>query len=306
MKLNPPKTLKEIAELLNIPFKGNAAMQITGLNEIHMVEPGDIVFVDHPKYYDKALQSLASVVIINDDNVTCPEGKGLLISKEPFTDFNHLIRHFSPFHFSNQLIGENVAIGKSSKIHPTVVIGNNVKIGENCIIHPNVTIYDNTTIGNNVIIHANSVIGANAFYYKKRPDQLERLETCGEVVIEDFVEIGSLTTIDRGVTGVTKIGAHTKIDNHVQVGHDTQIGKKCIIAAHVGIAGCSVIEDEVTLWGQVGIPSGIVIGKGAVILAQSGVSKSLEGGKTYFGSPADEIKKKYREIAALKMILKNK
>jgi UDP-3-O-[3-hydroxymyristoyl] glucosamine N-acyltransferase len=122
------------------------------------------------------------------------------------------------------------------------------------------------------------------------------------VVIENDVEIGTNCTIDRGVTASTTIGAGTKIDNLVQIGHDTVIGKKCLFASQVGIAGCVVIEDEVTLWGQVGVISGITIGAKAIVYAQSGVAKSLEGGKTYFGSPADEARRKYREMAALRAL----
>ena len=141
-----------------------------------------------------------------------------------------------------------------------------------------------------------------AFYYKNRPEGFDKLLSGGNVVIEDYVDIGAGCTIDRGVTGSTTIGRGSKLDNQIQVGHDTVIGKKCLIASHVGIAGCCIIEDEVTLWGQVGITSGATIGKKAVILAQSGISKSLEGGKTYFGYPAEEAREKLKQIASIKRI----
>ena len=181
-------------------------------------------------------------------------------------------------------------------------LGNNVVVGDNCIIHPNVTIYDNCSIGNNVIIHAGTILGADAFYYKNRPSGYDKLVSVGSVIIEDDVEIGASCTIDKGVTAATTIGKGTKIDNLVQVAHDTIIGKKCLIASQTAIAGCTVIEDEVVIWGQVGIVSGIRIGKGAVLLAKSGVSKDLEGGKTYYGVPCEEVRKKYREMAALKAL----
>ena len=158
-------------------------------------------------------------------------------------------------------------------------------------------------IGNNVTIHAGTVLGADAFYYKKRPEGFDKLKSGGRVVIEDEVDLGALCTIDRGVTGDTTIGRGTKIDNQVHVGHDTVIGKKCLIASQTGIAGCVVIEDEVTIWGQVGMTSGITIGTKAVILAQSGISKSLEGGQTYFGYPAEEARKKYKEMGALRQLI---
>ena len=172
-----------------------------------------------------------------------------------------------------------------------------MRLGRDCIIHPNVVIYERATIGDRVIIHANAVIGADPFYYKKRPSGYDKMQPCGNVVIEDDVEIGALSTIDRGVSADTRIGRGTKMDNHVQVGHDTLIGPNCLFAAHVAIAGACVIEEGVTLWGQVGIPSKLRVGKGAVILGQSGILSSVEGGKTYLGSPAREAKQMMREIA---------
>ena len=292
-------TLKDIAQLLKAEFAGDENLAVTGINEIHVVEPGDIVFVDHPKYYDKALQSAATTVIINN-KVDCPEGKGLIFSDDPFRDFNFLINFFSPFDFNTSIVSDSVEIGSNCQIHSTAVLGNNVKIGNNCIIHPNVTIGDNCIIGDHVIIQANAVIGGHAFYYKNRGTHMERLNSGGRAIIEDFVEIGANSCVDKGVTGDTIIGKHTKIDNLVQVGHDTVVGEMCIIAAQVGIAGCSVIENNVTIWGQVGIPSDITIGEKAVILAQSGITKSLEGGKTYFGSPAGEARAKMKELALIK------
>lgn len=297
----PPKTLESVAKLLNCDFIGNPNHSITGINEIHMVDYGDIVFVDHPKYYDKALNSKATTVIINQ-KVACPEGKGLIFSEDPFRDFNFLINFFSPFEFNKSLVAESVEIGKNCQIHSTVTLGNNVKIGDNCLLFPNVVIYDNCIIGNNVIIQANSVIGGHAFYYKNRGNHRERLNSGGNVIIHDNVEIGVCTTIDKGVTSATTIGAHTKIDNHVQVGHDTIIGEMCIIASQVGIAGCSVIGNNVTLWGQAGIPSDITIGDNVVVQAQSGITKDLETGKSYFGSPAEETRKKLKELAFMRQL----
>lgn len=301
MKFNPSQTLESIAQILNCEYIGNAEFPVLGMNEIHVVEPGDIVFVDHPKYYDKALKSAATIVLINKQ-VECPEGKALLISDDPFRDFNKLTIHFNPFIASKESISPSAEIGEATVIQPNVFIGNYVKIGKNCLIHPNVTIYDNTIIGDHVTIHAGTVLGSDAFYYKNRPEGFDKLISGGRVVIEDFVDLGAGCTIDKGVTGDTTIGRGTKIDNQVHIGHDTVIGKKCLIASQTGIAGCVVIEDEVTLWGQVGVTSGITIGKKAVISAQSGVSKSLEGGKSYFGTPADDFRSKYKEIASIRLI----
>lgn len=301
MKFSKPYTLEEIASILSCTFIGNANFPVLGMNEIHVVEPGDIVFVDHPKYYDKALESKATVVLINKE-VVCPEGKALLVSDDPFRDFNILTRHFRPFQQSHSAIAPTAKIGEGTVIQPNCFIGNNVSIGKDCLIHANVIIYDNTVIGNNVVIHSGTVLGADAFYYKKRPEGFDQLLSGGRVVIEDNVGIGALCTIDKGVTGDTTIGSGTKIDNQVHVGHDTFIGKKCLIAAQTGIAGCVIIEDEVTLWGQVGTTSGITIGKKAIVLGQTGVTKSIEGEKTYFGSPVDESRAKFKEFAYIKKI----
>jgi UDP-3-O-[3-hydroxymyristoyl] glucosamine N-acyltransferase len=298
-------TLKEVSQIINCQYIGNENFPVNGINEIHVVREGDIVFVDHPKYYDKALNSAATVVLINK-KVDCPEGKALLISDDPFRDFNKLTIYFNPFIASKIRISETSIIGEGTVIQPNVFLGNHVKIGNNCMIHPNVSIYDNTIIGNNVTIHANTVLGADAFYYKKRETGFDKLISCGRVVIEDNVDLGASCTIDRGVTGDTTIKEGTKIDNQVHVGHDTIIGKKCLIASQTGIAGCVIIEDEVTIWGQVGTNSGITIGKGAIILGQTGVTKSVAGEKTYFGTPIAESREKLKEMASIRLFLKDR
>ncbi|MEC4113799.1 UDP-3-O-(3-hydroxymyristoyl)glucosamine N-acyltransferase [Myroides pelagicus] len=301
MRFAKVQDLQIIADIIGAKFVGDASFPVYGMNEIHVVQEGEIVFVDHPKYYDKALSSNASIVLINKE-VDCPEGKALLISDDPFRDFNKLSRFFNPFKPATALVAKDAIIGKGTIVQPNVFIGNNVVIGENCLIHPNVVIYDGTIIGNNVVIHAGTILGADAFYYKKRPEGFDPLVSCGRVVIEDNVGIGAACTIDRGVTGDTTIKEGSKIDNQVHIGHDTIIGVRCLIAAQCGIAGCVVIEDEVTLWGQVGTTSGITIGAKAVVLAQSGVSKSLQSGRVYFGYPAEESREKLKQIASVKRI----
>lgn len=300
MKFTTPQTLKGIAELLNVAFVGNPDFPVLGMNEIHVVEKGDIVFVDHPKYYEKALQSNATTVLINKE-VECPAGKSLLISDDPFRDFNTLTKHFNPFIAATASISTSALIGENTVIQPNVFIGNNVKIGKNCVIHSNVSIYDNCIIGDNVTIHANSVLGSDGFYYKNRPEGFDKLISGGRVVLENNVDLGASCTIDKGVTGDTTIGEGCKLDNQVHVGHDTLIGKKCLIAAQTGIAGCTVIEDEVTIWGQVGIISGLHIEKGTVIMAQTGVTKSLKKG-IYYGTPVKEYRQTLRESVYLSQV----
>jgi len=295
-------TLREIAGLIGAKFDGDANFPVTGINEIHMVGPGDMTFVDHPKYYDKALNSKATTILINKE-VARPEGKALIISDDPFRDYVYLAKHFKPFEACNSSISPTSEIGEGTVIQPGAFIGNHVKIGKNCLIHSNVSIYDYSVIGNEVIIHANSVIGADAYYFQKKPAGFRKLESCGRVVIKDRVEIGALCSVDKGVSGDTIIDEGTKFDNHVQVGHDTYIGRNCLIGAYCAIAGVTRIEDDVILWAGVLVNKDLVIGKGAVLLAGSGTERSLEGGKTYWGIPAIEARKKWKEIATIKQLV---
>ncbi len=301
MKFETPLSLKELAGIIHAEFVGKPDFKITGMNEIHMVETGDLTFVDHPKYYSKALNSAATTILINK-KVDCPKGKALLISEDPFTDYVGLAKKFRPFVPASKTISESAEIGTGTQIQPNAFVGNNVKIGKNCIIHSNVSIYDHSVIGNNVIIHANSVIGADAYYFQRRADGYHKMESCGRVIIEDRVEIGALCSIDKGVSGDTIISEGTKMDNHCQVGHDTYIGKNCLIGSQAAIAGVTRIEDDVILWGKIAVNKDLVIGKGAVILATSNVGKSLEGGKTYFGSPAIEARQAWKELAAIRKL----
>ena len=301
MKLNPPLPLSHLAKMIAASIKGNGTALVSGINEIHNVDAGDLTFVDHPKYYDKALGSSATYIIINKD-VDVPNGKALLISDDPFRDYVFLCRYFMPFEASRQDIHPTVIIGKDTILQPNVSIGPYTVIGNNCIIHSGVVIYDHCSIGNNVIIHANTVIGSDAFYFKKRTDHYDKMHSCGRVVIHDHVEIGASCTIDRGVSSETIIGKGTKMDNQIHIGHDTVIGANCLFAAQVGIAGCVIVEDNVILWGQVGVQKDLTIGAGAVVLGQSGIPKSLAGGKTYFGSPTQDAREKMKELALLKRL----
>lgn len=301
MKFSKTYRLSQIADLIQCKYIGSPDFPVTGMNEIHVVTPGDIVFVDHPKYYDKALNSDATIVLINKE-VDAPPGKALLISDDPFRDFNKLTLHFRPFSASAKAISTTATIGEGTYLQPNVFVGNHVQIGENCVIHSNVTINDNTIIGDNVIIHNGTVLGADAFYYKRRESGYDKLLSNGRVVIEDQVEIGALCTIDKGVSGDTTIGMGSKLDNQVHIGHDTVLGKHVLIASQTGISGCVVVEDNVKIWGQVGVRSDVRIGAGAEIMAQSGVSKDVAPGDVLFGTPASNAKEKFRELAASRML----
>jgi len=301
MKFSKNYSLQEIATLLACEFIGDKDFQICGMNEIHVVEAGDIVFVDHEKYYDKALNSAATTILINK-KVSCPQNKSLLISDDPFRDFNKLTLYFQPFIPSHSAISQSAIIGEGTVIQPNCFIGHDVTIGKNCVIHSNVSIYDKITIGDNVVIHAGTVIGADAFYYQKKVEEYEQLHSGGSVIIENNVHIGAMCSIDKGVTKNTVIGTGTKLDNQVHVGHDTIIGNNCLIAAQTGISGCVIIEDEVTIWGQVGIVSKVTIGQRAMVMSQTAVTRSIVGNKKYYGTPVQELKIKLKQVAYTKKL----
>lgn len=297
MTFNQPQTLKTIAEIIGAQMIGDDHFPVLGTNEIHRVKSGEIVFVNHPKYYDKALNSEATIILI-DKEVDCPPGKALLVSDDPFRDFNKINTHFTKiYNFTDEL--HEVEVGEGTKIHSSAVLGNDIKIGKNCHIFPNVVIGDRTIIGDNVIIQSGTVLGGDAFYYRKLDGNFDRLISVGNLIIENNVEIGNNCTIDRGVTDSTIIGEGSILDNQIQIGHDTIIGKKCLIASQTGIAGCCIIEDEVTIWGQVGMASGVRVESGTVLLAKCGVNRDLKKG-TYFGLIAEEFKQFLRKEIKVK------
>ena len=304
MRFPSPIELQWLADFLGAELTGDKNGRATGINEIHKVEHGDLVFVDHPKYYDTCLHSAASYIIINKA-VEVPPGKAILIVDQPFEAYLRIVRHFRPFEPAVKMVSDSAVIGSGSYLYPNVFVGHHVTIGSNCVLHPNVTILDHCVIGDNVVIQAGTVIGSDAFYYNTKKDRAvwyKKMLSCGRVVIEDDVEIGAGCTIDRGVTGDTVIGRGSRLDNMIHIGHDTVTGKNCLFAAQVGIAGAVEIGNGVILWGQVGVSKTLTIGDNAVVFAQSGVPASLDGGKSYFGSPAEDALAKKKELVWIKRI----
>jgi UDP-3-O-[3-hydroxymyristoyl] glucosamine N-acyltransferase len=304
MRFKDPVPLRDIARLIDARIIGDEEGAALGINEIHKVEEGDLVFVDHPKYYKKCINSAASFIIINQET-DFPAHKSLLLVEDPFEAYQKIVEHFRPFQPMLKNISDSSAIGEDSVVMPGAIIGNHVSIGSNCLIGPNVVIMDHCIVGDHVIIQAGTIIGSDAFYYNKKTSRsvhYKKMLSCGRVIIADHVEIGAGCTIDRGVSGDTIIGEGTKIDNMVHIGHDTVIGKNCLFAAQVGIAGATTIEDEVILWGQVGVSKTLTIGKGAEVYAQSGVPSSLESGRKYFGSPVEDAIIKKKEFIWIKRI----
>lgn len=304
MKFISKLTVNQIVELINAPvsLKGNLDNYLLGINEIHSVQDGDISFVDHAKYYDKVLNSKAIAIIINKE-VDCPEGKTLLVCDDPLRAFLNIVEHFVKFNPQNCAIHPSAIIGENTVIQPNVFVGENVTIGKNCIIHANVSIYADTQIGDNVIIHSNSTIGADACYFQKRAEGWLKLTSCGTTTIEDDVEIGCNCCIDKGVSGVTFIGKGTKIDNQVQVGHDAHIGAHCLLGSQAGVSGCTYIDDHCAIWAKSGVNKGLYIAKRTTLLACSAIDKSIyEEGATLFGMPAEDARKKWKEMAYIRQL----
>ncbi|MEO9022243.1 MAG: UDP-3-O-(3-hydroxymyristoyl)glucosamine N-acyltransferase [Ginsengibacter sp.] len=304
MQFPSPVSAKWIADLIQATIAGNTDSYASGINEIHKVRNGDIVFVDHPKYYDTCLNSAATFIIINTQKEV-PAGKTLFIVEDPFEAYLKIVNHFRPFVPSSKMISDTAMVGEGTIIMPNVFLGNNVSVGEHCIIHPNVSVYDNCVIGNHVEIHSGTVIGGDAFYFntkKNREHWFKKMQSCGQVIIHDHVEIGANCTIDRGVSDATILGSGTKLDNLIHVGHDVVIGKNCLIAAQVGIAGGTILGDGVTLWGQVGVNKTITIGDNAIVMGQGGVTSSIEGNKTYWGTPIQEFYRKRKELVLIKRL----
>ncbi len=300
MDFNQPISVTDLAKELNAKLIGNQNLIATGINEIHKVRAGDITFSDVAKYFEKALQSEATIVILPSE-APCPDGKAILVCEKPFAAYNGLIKKHRPFQPIKQAIS-------TSHIHPTaiiesgVVIADNVEIGENTYIQANAYIGEYSIIGKNVVIQAGAIIGTDAFYFKKENGQFTPWRSGGRVIIEDDVQIGAGCTINKGVSGDTIIGQGSKLDCQIHIGHGVVVGKNCLFAAQVGIGGKTIVGNNVVLYGQVGVAQNVEIGDGAVVLAKSGISKSLEGGKTYFGIPAEEVKTKFKELAALRQL----
>ncbi len=304
MQFPSPVSVDWLSEFTGAKVIGNREAFATGINEIHNVEEGDLVFVDHPKYFDKCLQSPASFIIINQE-MEVPAGKTLLVVDDPFEVYQKIVNHFKPFVPSSVQVSASAVIGKNTVIMPNVFLGNQVTVGDNCILHPNVVVYDGCAIGDNVVIHAGTVIGSDAFYMntkKNRDTWYKKMTSCGTVKIEDDVEIGANCTIDRGVSAATIIGKGTKLDNLVHLGHEVVTGKNCLLAAQVGVAGGTVLGDGVILWGQVGVNKTISIGDNAIVMGQAGVTSSIAGNKTYWGTPIDEFYSKRKELVLLKRL----
>jgi UDP-3-O-[3-hydroxymyristoyl] glucosamine N-acyltransferase len=327
------RSVKEVAEFVQARVLGDEAVQLTGISSVKSAVPGDLVFVDHEKNLDRALESHASAVIAGDFAKGKPKSKPLLIVTQPRLAFSRAAQLLSPklerkpgihpsavVHPSARLadgvrveervvIGEGVQIGKGTWIGVGAVVGAKVSIGCSCDLHPNATIYPGVRVGDRVIIHSGAVLGSDGFGYVRDPatGRYEKFPQVGRLEIEDDVEIGANTTIDRGALDVTRIGRGTKIDNLVHIGHNCQIGEDVVIAAQTGLSGSITIEKDVVLGGQVGIGEHARIGEGVMLGGQGGVlpNKVLRGkGIAFWGTPAKPVREYLRELAVLARLAK--
>ncbi len=302
MQFPNPIPVRELARQYNAQIIGDDNLLATGINEIHKVSVGDIAFSDVKKYFDKTLNSAATVILLNEPT-ECPPGKVILVVEQPFEVYDDIIRSYRPFEALTAARHPGAVVHPTAIIEHGVILANHVHIGANTIIGANTVVHEYSIIGDHVVIGANCAIGCDAFYFKKTTEgTFTPWRSGGRTIIHDHVHIGAGCTISKGVSGDTVIGKGSKLDCQIHIGHGAVIGENCLFAAQVGIGGKTIVEDNVVLYGQVGIAQALNIGKGAVVLAKSGVSKSLEGGKTYFGIPAEEVRTKYRELAALRQL----
>lgn len=303
MKLDQTWKAKDIAQLLKAEVIGDGNTEISGINEIHQVEVGDLTFVDIEKYYNACLNSKATAILINK-RMTPPEGKVLLYLENPFLGYNNLALKFRPILPLIGPVGQGCHISEDCIIEPNVTIGHYVTIGKNVHLQANSVIGDYTIIQDDVLVQFGSIIGADGFYFKKTNEGYQKWRSCGRVIIESQVDIGCGCSINRGVSGDTVIGAGSKLDSHVHVGHDVKIGKNCLFAAQVGIAGNTTIEDHVTVYGQVGIIQNLRISANSTIMAKSLVTKDVPPNSNYFGIPAKDKRTKMKELATVQRISK--
>jgi UDP-3-O-[3-hydroxymyristoyl] glucosamine N-acyltransferase len=319
----------QISQLINGKIEGDSSTTVDSFGKIEEAKEGQLTFLSNPKYEDYLYSTKASIIIINDTyELKQPINAVLIRVADAYTGFATLLSKYEeiitqqlsgiqqPSYISKTAaygenvfigafayLGENVNLGSNTKIFPNTYIGDNVIVGDNSIIYPGVKIYHDCKVGNHVIIHAGTVIGSDGFGFAPQPDgSFKKIPQLGNVIIEDNVEIGANTTIDRATLGFTIIRSGSKLDNLIQVGHNAEIGNSTIIAAQAGISGSTKIGNNVMIGGQAGIVGHIQIGDGAKINAQSGVSKSIEPGKAVTGSPAYDYTATLRSQAAIRKL----
>lgn len=312
-KLSMTFSAAQIALLINGKVEGDANTTVNSFGKIEEAQNGQLAFLANPKYEEYLYSTGASIIIINETYELKQAIKAALIRvPDAYSAFATLLEKYQqivtqqlsglqqPCYIASSAkygdnvfigafayLGDNVKIGNNSKIFPNVYLGDNVTVGNNSIIHPGVKIYHDCVIGSNVIIHAGTVIGSDGFGFAPQADgSFKKVPQIGNVVVEDNVEIGANTTIDRATIGSTVIKSGAKLDNLIQIAHNVEVGNFTVIAAQAGVSGSTKVGSGVMIGGQAGIVGHIQIGDGVKINAQSGVSKSIEPGKSVTGSPA--------------------
>ena len=318
-------TLAEIAAQLGGTLNGDSTIRVSGANIIRDAGPGDLTFAQGPKHLEQLAASQAAAAIVPRGQYT--GSLPVIEVDEPEAAFVQIVRQFRPVDqvpsreispaadvhptasiadgvtiAAGVMIAADVRIGAGSQLHSGVQVMTGVTIGENCLIFPLVTLYQHTVIGDRVVLHAGATLGAYGFGYKAGQQGLELCQQLGNVVIEDDVEIGSCSTIDRGTYGATRIGAGTKIDNQVQIGHNCRIGKHNLLCAQVGIAGSTSTGDFVVMAGQVGIKDHVHIGEHVQIGAQAGIMDDLAANARYVGSPAMPERQQMKIFAVMRQL----
>jgi UDP-3-O-[3-hydroxymyristoyl] glucosamine N-acyltransferase len=319
----------QIALMIGGTVQGNADIVVASFGKIEEALAGQLAFLANPKYEEYLYITQASIIIVNDtQELKQPIGATLIKVPDAYSAFAVLLDKYQQiqrqqlsgiqqpvyidatakmgdnvFIGAFAYIGEKVIVADGVKIYSNAFIGNNVVIGENAIIHPGVKIYHDCVIGKNVVIHAGTVIGSDGFGFAPLANgTFKKIPQIGNVIIEDDVEIGANSTIDRATMGSTLIKAGAKLDNLLQIGHNAEVGNNTIIAAQAGVSGSTKIGNSVMIGGQAGIVGHITIGDGAKINAQSGVSKSLEAGKVVTGSPAHDYTAALRSQATARKL----
>src|SRR6185295_12077232 len=320
----------QIATLIDGKLEGNPDVTVNNFGKIEEAQAGQLAFLANPKYEEFLYSTKASIIIINDSQVLKEKINATLLRvPDAYIAFASLLSKYQemmnqqlsgiqePVYIANTaimgenvyvgafaFIGNNVRIGKNVKIYPQVYIGDDVSIGDNSVIYPGVKIYHRCVVGAQVTIHAGSVVGAYGFGYAPQADgSFKKIPQMGNVVIEDFVEIGSNATIDRATIGSTLIKKGAKLDNLIQIAHNVEIGNNTVIAAQSGVSGSTKLGQNVMVGGQVGIVGHIQIADGSKINAQSGVTKSLKTpNSAVTGSPAFEYTSALRAQAAARKL----
>jgi UDP-3-O-[3-hydroxymyristoyl] glucosamine N-acyltransferase len=311
-------TAQQIALIVSGTIEGNPDTTVSSFGKIEEATAGQLSFLANPKYNDYLYTTKASLIIVSESlqlqkNITAT----LIRVKDAYTAFATLLTTYqnlkaqqkkgieTPSHIASTAtlgtdvyigafayVGEKVTIGNNTKIFPGVYIAENVRIGNNTTIHAGVKIYEDCVIGNDVIIHAGTVVGSDGFGFAPQPDgSYQKVPQIGNVIIEDQVEIGANTTIDRATMGSTIIKKGVKLDNLIQIAHNVEIGSQTVIAAQTGISGSTKLGQKIMIGGQAGIAGHLTIADGVKIAGGAGVTKNLEGeGKSYAGFPAEDAK----------------